>query len=372
MLLRSSSTPVLGSLLSSISESPNNNYHIDPNTVNKHLPTSIHHNHKFSYYQTGSVNLSSASCNSSPISPSISELGFRRAQSDGNLEGLAYASCNNNDGHYISRPQKLSGRMKCSMLQTIPSSSYHGSRGMCEDEEEESDEEEEESDVLLDRCAESEEKIMALGGGEFNWEMNKNIGFVKEKGLMGEFCNVSYGEEKEMVSTEMYLARGLGVNGGDIGGFGSGCGGRGGDFTQGDFGKDGDDGDKLGMEEYYKTMVKGDPGNPLFLRNYAQFLYQSKKDLPRAEEYYSRAILADPKDGDILSQYARLIWELHHDEDRASNYFERAVQASPEDSHVLAAYANFMWATEDDEEEDNATKDLSALSSLLHQTMASA
>jgi predicted ATPase len=29
-----------------------------------------------------------------------------------------------------------------------------------------------------------------------------------------------------------------------------------------------------GTEEYYKKMVQENPGNPLFLRNYAQFLYQ--------------------------------------------------------------------------------------------------
>jgi hypothetical protein len=28
------------------------------------------------------------------------------------------------------------------------------------------------------------------------------------------------------------------------------------------------------VEEYYKKMVQQNPGNPLFLRNYAQFLYQ--------------------------------------------------------------------------------------------------
>lgn len=106
------------------------------------------------------------------------------------------------------------------------------------------------------------------------------------------------------------------------------------------------------VEEYYKKMIDESPNNPLFLRNYAQFLCQSKEDLPAAEEFYMRAILADPRDGEIISQYAKLVWELHHDRNKALCYFERAVEATPGDSHVLAAYASFLWETEDEEEGD--------------------
>lgn len=103
------------------------------------------------------------------------------------------------------------------------------------------------------------------------------------------------------------------------------------------------------LENHYKRMVEDeDPTSALFLRNYAQFLYQTKGDYQRAEEYYSRAILAEPGDGETLSQYAKLVWELHKDKERASCYFEQAVQATPTDSHVLAAYANFLWEAEDD------------------------
>jgi len=105
-------------------------------------------------------------------------------------------------------------------------------------------------------------------------------------------------------------------------------------------------------EDRYKRMVEENPGNPLFLRNYAQFLYQSKGDLHGAEEYYSRAILADPADGEIIARYANLVWELHRDHKKAASYFERAVQATPQDCHVLAAYAKFLWETEGDEEEE--------------------
>ncbi|XP_010105207.2 uncharacterized protein LOC21394528 isoform X1 [Morus notabilis] len=105
------------------------------------------------------------------------------------------------------------------------------------------------------------------------------------------------------------------------------------------------------LEDHYRKMIKENPNNPLFLRNYAKFLSESKADLQGAEEYYLRAVLADPGDGEITAEYAKLVWELHHDSHKASIYFERAVQASPENCHVLAAYASFLWQNDDDEED---------------------
>lgn len=107
-------------------------------------------------------------------------------------------------------------------------------------------------------------------------------------------------------------------------------------------------------EEYCRRMVEENPCNSLVLKNYAEFLYQSKRDLEGAEEYYSRAILADPSDGEILSQYAKLVWELYHDHDKALSFYEEAVQATPSDSNVLAAYASFLWETEENEEDSTS------------------
>ncbi|KAJ6852014.1 uncharacterized protein M6B38_257355 [Iris pallida] len=138
----------------------------------------------------------------------------------------------------------------------------------------------------------------------------------------------------------LFLARGLGIDrigSGLLNAGGEGGGGGGG-------------GERSDVENYYRRMVEEDPGNALFLRNYAQFLYQSKGDSQRAEEYYSRAILAEPGDGEILSQYAKLVWELRKDKERASSYFEQAVRATPTNSHVHAAFASFLWETEDEDD----------------------
>ncbi|KAK7284155.1 hypothetical protein RJT34_18896 [Clitoria ternatea] len=347
MLLRSSSTPVLGSLLNSFNDSPSNNVHSD---AHKHLPpTSVPQNYhqKLSFHQTGSFGLSPFSCGSSPMSPSISDLerqnkGFRRAQSDGNLQDLAYSSCNNEDRLDYSDPsRRFSARHRYMVLETIPSFSTGRHKGLLEEEEDEVESDVEDGGGRGE--LEEERNMLSVVNGV------KGVILSEEMRVKDGVCRVSFGEVEEM-----YLAKGLGVDvcGDGIGGCRGGGGGGDGDLNN-PRGSGGHDGDRHGVEEYYKKMVKENPGNPLFLRNYANFLYQCKEDREGAEEYYSRAILADPNDGEVLSQYGKLVWELHHDQERASSYFERAAQASPEDSHVHAAYASFLWDTEEDEEVSN-------------------
>ncbi|OVA02316.1 RNA-processing protein [Macleaya cordata] len=348
MMLRSSSTPVLGSLLSSYSDSPNKDFENKKNPPS----SSEHHHHlnKISFSHGGNLNFSSFSCNTSPFTHSISGFsdsdrefnsgGFRRAQSEGNLKGLAAASCDIEEFCNANPPLRSSRRSNIPMLQTIPSFSIYNSRGGFEEKEDEDEEERESEFILKDgflqRSVTIGENIMEAGTGEFSF--GEKMGLIEEEKL-SEFQYLGVDEDGEQMNPQLFLARGLGI---DVSGSGGG-----GDFNSGKFGEDGgQDG-----EEYYKKMVEENPCSPLFLRNYAQFLYQSKGDLRGADEYYSRAILADPQDGEILSQYAKLVWELHHDHERASSYFERAVQAAPEDSHVHAAYASFLWETEDCEEE---------------------
>ncbi|KAK8717927.1 hypothetical protein V6N13_045177 [Hibiscus sabdariffa] len=374
MMLRSSSTPVLGSLISSIAaDSPNNNNHYyETGSPFRHYPSSSFHGHnhhnRLSFPPSpGSVHLSTVvSCGSSPISPSVVDQfsdfelkGFRRAQSEGNLEGLSHAVCDGNGEFYNqNQPKKLSARNKCLMLQTIPSFGFYNSGARCEEE----DFEEDESD-FEEELNENEEMVMAAVNGS-----SHGFNSISLENLLNEQVKVT--NEKGLVGQEMFLPTGFetATGGGNRSGISGGSwGGGGGEFNSAGSNGDGE------VEEYYKRMVEENPGNPLFLGNYAQFLHQTKRDLQGAEEYYSRAILADPKDSEILSQYAKLVWELHRDEERASIYFERAVQASPQDSHVHAAYASFLWETEDDGDECAAPTDIDALPSQIHRgTSASA
>ncbi|XP_062079680.1 uncharacterized protein LOC133784270 [Humulus lupulus] len=385
MLLRSSSTPVLGSLLPSFAESPNNiynHYETKPATV-QNSPN------KFAFPQNGYLNLCSVSSNSSPISPPIDSNQVKkncleRTQSEGNLEGLAYASYVNSEDHIRDSPvtKMFPRRPKCLMLQTIPSFSFRNSSGELEDEEEDEYEEEEidiEDAEEREELEEEDERemrggdvvmAMAMQGNGFGFEnmMKKEMNFNEEMIAMDKIWNSGLEQENEGVTRTMQLAKVVEVGGG---GGGNGRGGGNGDFNP--YGSGGNEWDRQGFEEYYKKLVEENPGNPLFLRNYAQFLYEAKRDLKAAEEYYSRAILADPKEGDMLSQYAKIVWELHHDQDRAASYFERAVQVSPKDSHVQAAYANFLWETEDGENEDDMAEELRAMTANIREgTIASA
>lgn len=295
MLLRSSSTPILGSLLPSHSESPKHNNRHTTDLLNspKHRPTRLSAN------QTGPLNAippSSPSPKSSPCRKTRAR-ELRRVYSAGNLDEMVTSRF---DEFYL--------------------------RTLHRDKE-----------VERDRImkVESRQRSMQAGSDE----------------KLGRGRNILVEKDGGNIPSKMHLAKGLGaVTGGYIGG-----GGVGGGLEECQrLGLGGNGNDEASVEEYYKRMVEQNPGDALYLSNYAQFLYQTKKDLKGAEEYYSRAILADPSDGDILSVYAKLTWELHHDEERASGYFERAVQAAPEDSHVLAAYAGFLWETEEEEEAENA------------------
>ncbi|RYQ96481.1 hypothetical protein HN51_044231 [Arachis hypogaea] len=140
--------------------------------------------------------------------------------------------------------------------------------------------------------------------------------------------------------------------GGGVGGGGIGIGGGRGGWGSWDSNYDNDP-----TDEYYRAMIAANPGNPLFLSNYARYLKEVCGDYVRAEEYCARAILADQNDGKVLSLYADLIWESHKDAPRAECYYDQAVKAAPDDCYVLASYAHFLWdATEAGElgEEDSS------------------
>eukprot|EP00262_Sarcandra_glabra_P015291 TRINITY_DN4676_c1_g1_i1.p1 TRINITY_DN4676_c1_g1~~TRINITY_DN4676_c1_g1_i1.p1 ORF type:complete len:277 (+),score=63.15 TRINITY_DN4676_c1_g1_i1:106-936(+) len=143
------------------------------------------------------------------------------------------------------------------------------------------------------------------------------------------------------------------VLGGDFGGI-CGGGGGGGGSNGGGFGcSDSYNNNGSGSADaYYKTMIEANPGNPLFLGNYARYLKEVRGDLIKAEEYCGRAILQNPGDADVLSMYADLIWENHKDASRAESYFDRAMQAAPDDCYVLGSYASFLWDAEEEENEE--------------------
>ncbi|KAL5784517.1 hypothetical protein ACOSQ2_006909 [Xanthoceras sorbifolium] len=355
-MLRSSSTPVIGSLVSPFSDSPNRDFETTTINNSNHCTTKISFSQGLLHQHDHNLYLNPVSCCSSPVSHSASGFshevsretnsfrlkGFRRSRSDGYLKGLSYSSCDTSEAFRNSdtSQHKSSNRNYKSMLRTAPSFSIYNSADGVEDHEEKIGE-------VLEREAAFVRTVTIgndAGSGDFSFG-KKHMGLIEEEeveddeeGLKG-IRGLNLEEEVEPRSPPMYLAAGLGIG---IDGF---AGGEVVDFTLANFDESGN------VEEYYKRMLDEYPCHPLFLGNYAKLL-QSKGDLHGAEDYYHRATLAHPGDGEILLQYAKLVWELHHDQDRALSYFERAAQAAPQDSKVLAAYASFLWEIEDGREDD--------------------
>ncbi|PKA54148.1 hypothetical protein AXF42_Ash018158 [Apostasia shenzhenica] len=302
MLLRSSSTPILGSLLSSSSplfpESPSNGFQ--------------QHHRRQSVERTTSNSsfLHGIACNYSPLSESSYQepsKGLRKTRSENNVEDLIPKGSGNRRSQ---KPPSI--RRGDPALETIPSFSMNSSREMEDDQ------------------------IYAA-----------------------DFSGEDRGERSDVAQSEpLFLARGVGIDR-VASGFLN-LGGDDGDGRDGNCSVKTDYGGGEGSEEvemYYKRMIGEGPSNPMILRNYAHFLHQCKRDLPRAEEYYSRAILADPGDADAISKYGNLIWELHSDFDRASRYLELAANMDQDNCYVQAAYASFLWETcEEDEGEEGSTR----------------
>lgn len=176
-----------------------------------------------------------------------------------------------------------------------------------------------------------------LSGGALMEDMEEEIGFglIRTSSYDGDLgLNWALDEDTE-------------VKGGGGGGMfhGGGKGRSGGRSDRGD-------GEDDSTDVHYRKMIEANPGNGIFLSNYAKFLKEVRKDYFKAEEYCGRAILVNPNDGNVLAMYAELIWKIHKDSSRAETYFIQAVAAAPEDCYVQASYARFLWDAEEEEEEE--------------------
>ncbi|KAJ8443968.1 hypothetical protein Cgig2_020814 [Carnegiea gigantea] len=321
MILRSASIPILSSLLPTHTESP---IHSGCFTSPKHSALTSSKKcppkKRVSLNQTRRSNpiTPTSSCTIStspsikkeiPPSPSNVKLNSRiqRAQSEGNLAGLASAACKSFDEFTSPIPtKKFPCKPHCSGLRPIPA---FNENGISED-----DQEEEEGQEKIDKV----ERLTVESQKAEDSCLSLEMAYMKSKGL-GNITHV----ENESACSKMHLAGevlGSTIPGELDGGKG---GGNRGDNDRTCFGNNGRG--WTDIKEHYRKM---------------------SNDLKGAEEYYARAILADPGDGQTLSRYAQVIWDLHRDEDRASSYYQRALQAAPADCEVLASHASFPWETQ--------------------------
>jgi hypothetical protein len=216
MLVRSTSTPVLGALHPSGCHSPA----VSVSSTSVHFPES-----PASAYHPPAI-----SCH---LSGGSDHDRLRRTSSEGNLAGRAAAD----DHHLPLLPSGKCVRRPAPPLETIRSSRTRDAS---------TDEEEEDEAYAEDR---------ELSFGQFN-----SVG------------SSAYSRAEH----PLFLARGLGIDRlssdqlSADGGIGGGEGGGGSSSVT----FDGNGGDRSGIEMHYKKMIEEDPCNGLFLRNYAQFLYQ--------------------------------------------------------------------------------------------------
>lgn len=199
--------------------------------------------------------------------------GFRRVQSEGNLEGLAATSLNCIDDFNFSTPTKKLARRPphYSTLEAIPSFSFRDCS--IDDNENKEDSEEEGMEAIDEEVKENE------NGTFCDSAVIENLCFNGDRVKYAERGYENNSRFEKEGTTEMYLAIGLGIsdfNFADIGGHingGSGGGWQG--YRPGGYGGGGGgDGQGVKMEEHYKKMLDENHGNPLCLRNYAQFLHQ--------------------------------------------------------------------------------------------------
>lgn len=208
--------------------------------------------------------MSTISCNSSPaylsslsgFNPKSRRQVFRRVKSDSSLEGLFSNSLDLEDLYFSRILIRGSADKHNPMLHTEPSFCIYSTDDGVEE-------------VLGNEDLEGQkvvegDGIAALGSPKFSFG-NHAMALIEEDGGEEEGKEEALSEikdlgiEDEAVSSPWPLAGAIGSDG-DGGGLDSGSS----RFDEND-----------DVEENYKRVIREDPSNPLFLRNYAQFLQVS-------------------------------------------------------------------------------------------------
>jgi protein O-mannosyl-transferase len=95
-------------------------------------------------------------------------------------------------------------------------------------------------------------------------------------------------------------------------------------------------------EACYKKALQIDPTRSFTLSNYAQFLFDVRKDLNGAEAFHKRAVEGGSTDAYSLVRYATFLDSVRNDADKAEDLFKSALQLAPKDGFARSRYAQFL------------------------------
>ncbi len=94
--------------------------------------------------------------------------------------------------------------------------------------------------------------------------------------------------------------------------------------------------------ECYKKLIENEPNNSFILNNYATFLVDITKEYEKADEYYRKAIDADPDNLNIIAAYAKYLTNIRKNYDKAEQFYSEGLAKNTSDSIFLCNYADFL------------------------------
>ena len=109
--------------------------------------------------------------------------------------------------------------------------------------------------------------------------------------------------------------------------------------------------DPARREAIYREGVQRLPNSPELTGNFANFMWQARKESDEAEHLYRRAIELEPDSAHNVGNFARFMLEVRKEYDEAERLFRRAMELGPDDANNTSSFANFMfWARKEYDE----------------------
>jgi Tfp pilus assembly protein PilF len=107
-------------------------------------------------------------------------------------------------------------------------------------------------------------------------------------------------------------------------------------------------------DKIYQDGLKAHPNSHELHGNYANFLWQIRKEYKKAEKYYKKALELEPNHADYNGNYANFLTLIQKEYDKAEKYYIKALEIKPNDADYNGNYANFLTLIRKDYE--NAEK----------------